>query len=94
MSIDHYGSTPLYLQLAALLRGQIESGAIEPGSWLPSLRQLTEEHGVSRMTAERAVAELRAAGLVRGVPGRGVYVLPEAERRGSQEGAQSADSRG
>ena len=35
------------------------------------------------MTAERAVAELRAAGLVRGVPGRGVVVLPEAERRPS-----------
>ena len=32
------------------------------------------------MTAERAVAELRAAGLVRGVPGRGAIVLPEGER--------------
>ena len=32
------------------------------------------------MTAERAVQVLRDEGLVRGLAGRGVYVLPEAER--------------
>jgi GntR family transcriptional regulator len=79
-SIDHYSSEPLYAQLAALLRGQIQSGQIPAGSMLPSLRQLTEEHGISRMTAERGVEVLRAEGLVRGLPGRGVYVVPEAER--------------
>jgi DNA-binding GntR family transcriptional regulator len=80
VSIDHYSSVPLYLQLAALLREQIGAGEIEAGSFLPSLRVLTEEHQVSRMTAERAVQVLRDEGLVRGLAGRGVYVLPEAER--------------
>jgi DNA-binding GntR family transcriptional regulator len=32
------------------------------------------------MTAERAVGLLRSEGLVRGIPGRGVWVLPEGER--------------
>jgi DNA-binding GntR family transcriptional regulator len=79
-SIDHYSTEPLYLQLAGLLRGQIASGEIPAGAMLPSLRALTEEHGVSRVTAERAVDVLRAEGLVRGLVGRGVVVLPEAER--------------
>lgn len=79
-SIDHYSGEPLYLQLAGLLRSQIESGEIEAGSMLPSLRRLTEEHQVSRMTAERAVEILRTEGLVRGIPGKGVYVIPEGER--------------
>jgi GntR family transcriptional regulator len=80
VSIDHYSGQPVYLQLADLLRGQIQSGQIPAGSMLPSLRMLTEEHEVSRMTAERAVGLLRAEGLVRGIPGRGVYVIPEGER--------------
>ena len=79
-SIDHYSAEPLYQQLAGLLRRQIESGEIPAGAMLPSLRQLTEEHDVSRVTAERAVDVLRAEGLVRGLVGRGVVVLPEAER--------------
>lgn len=54
----------------------IAAGDIEAGGWLPSLRQITADYGCSRMTAERAVGELRAAGAVRGVPGRGVLVLP------------------
>ena len=82
VSIDHYSNRPLYLQLADLLRAGIESGEIEPGSMLPSLRRLTEEHQVSRMTAERAVELLRNEGLVVGLPGRGVRVLPESERGG------------
>ena len=82
MPIDHYSGVPLYLQLADLLRAGITSGEIEAGSMLPSLRRLTEEHQVSRMTAERAVEMLRNEGLVRGIPGKGVYVVPGAERRG------------
>ena len=83
MGIDPYSGQPAYLQIAASLRAAIESGEIKAGSFLPSLRTISERYEVARMTAERAVAELRAAGLVRGVPGRGVVVLPEAERRPS-----------
>jgi DNA-binding transcriptional regulator YhcF (GntR family) len=57
---------------------------IAPGSFLRSLRMLTEKHPVSRMIAERAAGQLRAAGLVRGIPAsKGVYVRPESERGGA-----------
>ena len=80
MSIDPYSGEPVYLQIAAVLRGQIDSGEIPPGSFLPSLRAISEQYEVARMTAERAIGLLRAEGLVRGVPGRGVIVLPEDQR--------------
>jgi GntR family transcriptional regulator len=84
VTVDHYSGEPLFLQIAAVLRGQIESGEIPPKSWLPSLKTLTERYEVSRMTAERAVRLLQDEGLARGIPGRGVYVIPEDERPGAR----------
>ncbi len=80
MTVDPWSGEPVYLQIAAVLRAQIMSGEIAARSFLPSLRTISERYEVARMTAERAVGILRAEGLVRGIPGRGVLVLPEDER--------------
>ncbi|MDO9500404.1 UTRA domain-containing protein [Falsiroseomonas sp.] len=52
----------------AAIRAQIEarilSGALRPGDRLPSEAELVAEHGVARMTASRALADLVTAGLV------------------------------
>jgi len=63
---------PLYVQVAALLRGRIESGELR--SRLPSLKTITEEYGVSHITAEKAVQVLKDEGLVEVVVGKGTYV--------------------
>jgi GntR family transcriptional regulator len=65
------GPTPVYLQLAAILRARIEAG-----SWCPAVRchrraPLMQEHGVARETARKAVRVLRDEGLVQIVQGRG-----------------------
>ena len=66
--------------LSAVLRQRIVSGEIPPLSPLPSGKTLVETYGVARGTVEKAIGVLRAEGLVRTVPGRGVYVVPPAER--------------
>ncbi len=76
MTIDHEGSTPVYLQLAALLRSMIESGEIPPDRPLPSVKSMMQTYGVAQGTAERAVRILKDEGLVRTVIGKGVYVRP------------------
>ena len=78
--IDPRRSAPIYVQLAAILREQIRAGRIEPDTALPSKRELQERYHVSPGTSERAFKILRDEGLVRTVPGRGVFVvevLPE-----------------
>jgi DNA-binding GntR family transcriptional regulator len=80
VSIDHLGSEPVYLQLAAILRAQIEAGELEPDRPVPSLVTLMGEYGVARETARKAVRVLVAEGLVKIVPGRGAYVTREGER--------------
>jgi GntR family transcriptional regulator len=72
--VDQLDPTPLKVQLANVLRGQIESGALEPGRPLPSESYLQGEHGVSRGTVREAVAILRDEGLVITIQGRGTFV--------------------
>ena len=73
MGIDHDAEEPLYLQLAAILRGQIEAGEIT--SRVPSVKTLTEQYGIAQGTAERALAVLRDEGLIRARMGRGHFVV-------------------
>ena len=74
VSIDHLSGTPVYQQLAALLRAGIKVGEYPPDRPLPSLVTLMQQHGVARGTAAKAVQVLVSEGLVRIVPGRGAYV--------------------
>jgi len=74
VTVDHDGKTPLYLQIAAILRGQIERGEIAPGRPVPSETQLMGRYEVARLTARKAVRVLADEGLVEVVPGRGAYV--------------------
>ena len=75
MSIDRDGPTPVYVQLAGILRAGIEAGDYPPGRALPSETTLMQEHGLARETVRKAVRVLRDEGLVQIVQGRGAYVL-------------------
>jgi GntR family transcriptional regulator len=63
-----------YVRLAALLRGQIESGELAPGKPTPSITTLSQEHGIARQTAAKALRMLESEGLVIRYPGLGYYV--------------------
>ena len=72
--IDRWNPEPVYMQLAAILRGQIERGELVPRQPLPSESYLVGHYGVSRGTARRAVEVLREEGRVVTIPQRGTYV--------------------
>lgn len=61
-------------RLAALLRTQVESGALRPGDRLPTEQQLAQAHGVSRTVVREAVHQLKSGGLLLSRQGSGVYV--------------------
>ncbi|MFY1596359.1 GntR family transcriptional regulator [Micromonospora sp. WMMD737] len=64
MTIDPRSHTPVYVQLADLLRHQIESGQLPTGSILSSEARLTQEHGIGRDAVRMAIGILRSEGLV------------------------------
>ena len=74
MTIDHQGPQPVYQQIAAILRAQIEAGALVPDRPIPSESTLMQRYEVARETARKAVRVLVAEGLVYVVQGRGAYV--------------------
>jgi DNA-binding transcriptional regulator YhcF (GntR family) len=60
--------------IAEEIRRRITSGELKPGDRVPSARQITQHWGVAIATASKALAMLRAEGLVRAVPGIGTVV--------------------
>lgn len=79
--IDHDDREPVYRQLAEIIRGQIESGEIPPRRAVPSKRILTQRYGISTKSVDSAMAILREEGLIETEPGKGLFVVPEDERR-------------
>lgn len=65
---------PLYVQLADSIAQQIGDGIYPPGSRIPSVRRLREQHEVSVTTAVEACRLLESRGLVRSRPRSGFFV--------------------
>ena len=65
---------PVYERIKNAIRTQIRKGIKRPGDLVASETELMREHGVSRMTANRAIRELAAEGLVTRVQGSGTRV--------------------
>jgi GntR family transcriptional regulator len=72
--LDPRSDRPLALQLADLLRAEIQEGHRRPGSQLPTESEFQAAYGVSRTTTRAALATLVAEGLVVTRKGFGSYV--------------------
>ena len=73
-SVALVDGSPQYRRLADLLRGQIASGELAPGTRLPSERDLAVCASVSRTTVVAAYNLLRADALVQTRRGLGTWV--------------------
>lgn len=79
--LDHYSTVPRYMQLANLLRQQIESGEIRPGEKLPSESEMMQTYHIGRPTVRAALKELVDVGLLVKMQGKGTFC--RGERKGS-----------
>lgn len=69
-------------QVAARLREEIKDKGWEPGRKMPSVREIAATHGVSTVTAGRALRLLSKWGYVRAESTRGYFV---ASRTGTED---------
>jgi GntR family transcriptional regulator len=88
-----YDGTPLYLQFAKNLREHISSGDIDPGSALPSERDLSVITGMSRVTVRRGIDQLIEEGLLFRRQGSGTFVARRIEAPGTALSGFSDDAR-
>ncbi|MCA9947601.1 MAG: winged helix-turn-helix transcriptional regulator, partial [Anaerolineales bacterium] len=74
IQISRNGKQSLYRQIAENIRERIRDGRLPANTRLPTVRQLADQLGVTRLTVQNAYAELQADGWVEAVVGRGTFV--------------------
>lgn len=67
-------AAPLFAKIKLWIAGEVRDGRLGPGDRIPSEAELVEQFGVSRMTANRALRELQAAGVVVRRAGSGSFI--------------------
>lgn len=77
---DENLSTPLYLQLSRKLADAINAGWWQADEALPSERTFSEELGISRVTARKAMDVLLEQGMIRRRQGSGTFITPRLEQ--------------
>jgi GntR family transcriptional regulator len=83
----------MYYRIEQGILEQIQSGLLKPGEQLPTEAELVERHGVSRITAKRALDDLVNQGLAYRQQGKGTFVASRRIRDISGFGSFSEDIR-
>jgi DNA-binding transcriptional MocR family regulator len=76
--LDRSARAPIYQQVAGQIREQIGMGQLPAGARLPTIRQLAQQLGVTRLTVQTAYAELQSGGWLEATVGRGTFVSQSA----------------
>tara|TARA_B110000305_G_scaffold22503_1_gene20583 strand:- start:1746 stop:2474 length:729 start_codon:yes stop_codon:yes gene_type:complete len=73
--------SPLYLQIAEILRQDLDRGVWLEGDFLPTVSELSAKYSVAKITVRQAVKILDEEGLLEARRGRGTSVLPKPQVR-------------
>lgn len=84
-SINPSDGLTIYDQIIRQVKFAIASGAIEPGEWVPSVRELSKEIAVNPNTVVRAYRDLTDAGVLEAIRGTGLQVSASAPQHCRQE---------
>lgn len=79
--LDYQDRRPLYEQVEEKFRHLILNGALQPGSRMPSVRQLAMELSINPNTIQRAYMQLEQEGLIYPVKGKGNFIADSEEVR-------------
>lgn len=86
-SLNPQSGIPIYKQLMEQIRRMVSSGQLQPGTMLPSVRELAVTHAVNPMTISKAYTLLEAEGLLDRQRGKGMSVsskIPAQESKGAR----------
>ena len=98
ITINYRDPRPIYEQIQLELRRLMLTGALPPGSRLPSVRELAGQLAINPNTLQRAYRELESDGYILSVAGKGSFVaqvdkLAEQQKKQAVEAFQAAAQR-
>ena len=91
IAINYRDPRPIYEQIQAELRRLMLTGALPPGSRLPSVRELAGQLVINPNTIQRAYNELEAEGYIYSVAGKGSFVSGTADADAARRETLRAD---
>lgn len=74
--ISNKSGIPIYEQIKIQIKEQIMCGELVENEFLPSIRQLAKNLGISVITTSRAYSDLEGEGFIATMPGKGSFILP------------------
>jgi DNA-binding transcriptional regulator YhcF (GntR family) len=89
LRVEAAAAEPPYEQIRAQVDAQVVSGALPPGTRLPSVRALAESLGIAANTVARAYRELEHAGTVTTRGRAGKVVNGDGADRAAKEAASA-----
>lgn len=89
--IDKNKKTPLYRQIYLSVRKSIEYGSLKKGIKLPSIRRLSDDLAVSKITVKSAYEQLCAEGYIINKPQSGFYVEAYFASKPSPDGLMKSN---
>ena len=87
IDLDTTSATPPYEQIRSQLAAHVDTGALQPGDRLPTVRRLAEDLGVATNTVARAYRELEQAGVIETRGRGGSFVTGDQVTRKAKEAA-------
>jgi GntR family transcriptional regulator len=90
LQLSDASGVPYYRQIFDQMAQMIRSGQMEPGSQLPSVRDLSNQLLVSLITVRRAYADLEAADLIVRKQGYGTYVAEDVQMASRKQAKSEA----
>ena len=72
--LQNNSNQPIYEQIKEQIKANILQGKVEPGTPLPSMRELASDLGVSLITTKRAYVDLEQEQFVTSIRGKGTFV--------------------
>ena len=89
ISVDPNAAEPPYEQVREQVRAQVESGALTPGTKLPTVRALAADLGLAVNTVARAYRELESLGVIETRGRAGSVVTGAGVDRAAREAAHA-----
>jgi len=86
MTLDFDHKTPIYLQVAQMIREAVLAGDLKEGEAIPSVRQISVEQGLNPQTVLNATRRLMDEGILEKRRGIGIFV-----RAGAHETLQRSE---
>lgn len=90
--LDYRDARTIYSQVFDAFKTQIESGILQPGEKLPSVRELAATLAINPNTIQRAYRELENEGFIGSMAGKGSFVLERTGAEVPARGTEKADT--